>query len=100
MYLSFQRTNIPVAKALLTAEDNLLTSVLEVLRLLIKFGYYDSYEDMNDIRGPLTELLGKRVFIESCLIQAYILHCFAHTAVDCKPGTSQSNEAFSMVKKK
>ena len=30
-----------------------------MLRLLVKFGYYDSYEDMDAIRSSLTMLLGK-----------------------------------------
>ena len=39
--------------------SNLMAQVLSALYLLVKFGYYDDYSDVEDVLRPLTTLLGE-----------------------------------------
>ena len=38
-------------------DNNLLAEVLRVLSLLVKYGYYDDPEDVDDVLQPLTTVL-------------------------------------------
>ena len=38
-------------------ENSLLKLVLDVLGHLVRYGYYDDIEDVDELLGPLTELL-------------------------------------------
>lgn len=46
-----------VASRAQIAENVLLSDVIEVLNLLVKYGYYDSPEDVEDVLKPLLEVL-------------------------------------------
>ena len=64
-----------------TEENELLADIIEVLNLLVKYGYYDDTDDVEDVLRPLLEVMNGFTDVPFSLSKSaeseYILHSVA-----------------------